>query len=142
VVCVQRLSARARLDEHSGAIAHAQAEAVAGDESWARWVEEYQRGEALVVCIELTLAYSDDEPRELRSCTRGVFVESDLHAPKVEQQIAELVAGDLADLAEELVVRGYELDVDELGEMYVHVELDLELRERLERARTPLSAGT
>jgi hypothetical protein len=34
-------------------------------------------------------------------------------------------------IADELIARGHDVDRYELGEMYVHVELDLEVRRRL-----------
>jgi hypothetical protein len=65
----------------------------------------------------------------------GFFVENHVHAPKVEQQIAELASGDLAALAAEFAERGHDIDLHELGAMYVHVELAPELRRRvLDRA--------
>jgi hypothetical protein len=53
VVCVQRLSARAVLDDSPAALTHAKALADAGDESWEEWVAEYHRGDALIVRLEL-----------------------------------------------------------------------------------------
>ncbi len=109
-------------------MAHAQAEAAAGDESWGQWVEEFQRGDALILRLELTLEISD---AVVRGSTNGLFVENDVHAPKVEQQVAELASGDFAALAGTLAARGHDIDVYELCEMYIHVELDPEVRRRL-----------
>jgi hypothetical protein len=144
VLSVQRLSAHARLDDSPGALVHAEAEATAGDESWQQWVEEFQRGEALILRLELTLEIADREPRVLRSTGGGFFVETDPHAPKVEQQIAELAAGDFAVLARELTALGHDLDIHELGEMYVHVELHEDVLRELaaRRAREPASPRT
>ncbi len=133
---VQRLSARARLDDSPEALAHARAEAAAGDESWEQWVAEYERGEALIIQLELTISYTAGEAQELGTCSRGLFVESDGHPAKVEQQIAELASGDFVELAKQLVARGHQIDVYDLGEMYVHVELDGDLRRCLETRRT------
>jgi hypothetical protein len=129
VVSVQRLSARAVLDDSPAVLAHAKELAAAGDESWEQWVAEYQRGDALIVRMELTLEVSDGEV--LTASRDGFFVENHVHAPKVEQQIAELASGDLATLAAEFAERGHKLDLDELGSMYVHVELAPELRRRV-----------
>jgi hypothetical protein len=133
VVSVQRLTAHVLLDDSSAALAHAKAEAEAGDEPWTQWLTEYERGEALAVRLELTLKVANGEEETLNASTPGFFIERDLHAPKVEQQIAEVAAGDFAELANELAARGYDIGVYELSEMYVHVELDPELRSRLER---------
>jgi len=132
VVSVQRLSVRALLDESPAILAHAEALAAAGDESWEQWVAEYQRGDALIVRMELTLEVSDTTGEVLTASREGFFVENHGHAPKVEQQIAELASGDLAALAAEFAERGHDLDLHELGAMYVHVELAPELRRRVQ----------
>jgi hypothetical protein len=131
MVLVQRLSARASLDDSPAALAHARAQAEAGDESWEQWVAEYQRGEALIVRLELSLEVADGTGEVLKASRDGFFVENHVHAPKVEQQIAELASGDLSILAAELAQRGHALDLRELGTMYVHVELDQEVRRRV-----------
>jgi hypothetical protein len=131
MVSVQRLCARAVLDESAGALAHAQALADAGDESWGQWVAEYQRGDALIVRLELRLEFADGTDEVLTIDKNGFFVENHSHVPQLEQQIAELASDDLADLAGELARRGHAVDAQELGAMYVHVELDPELRRRL-----------
>jgi len=69
-------------------------------------------------------------------CRRdGFFVENHTHAPKLEQQIAELASGDLTALAAEFARRGHQIDLHEMAGMYVHVDLDADLRRRVhERA--------
>jgi hypothetical protein len=136
VVSVQRLSVRALLDESPAILSHAEALAADGDESWEQWVAEYQRGDALIVRMELTLEVSDVGGEVLTASRGGFFVENHVHAPKVEQQIAELASGDLAALAAEFAERGHELDLQDLGAMYVHVELDPELRQRVQERAT------
>ena len=131
VVSVQRLSARAVLDDSPGTLAHAESQAAAGDESWEQWVAEYHRGEALILRLELTLQVGDGGGERITASTPGFFVENHPHAPKVEQQIAELAAGDLTELASELAERGHTVDLHELAAMYVHVELDTGVRRRL-----------
>lgn len=138
VVSVQRLSVLALLDESPAILAHAQALAADGDESWEQWVAEYQRGDALIVRLELMLEISNGRSEVLTASRDGFFVENNIHAPKVEQQIAELASGDLATLAAEFAQRGHELDLHDLGAMYVHVELAPELRRRVEN-RAPAS---
>jgi hypothetical protein len=129
---VQRLSVRALLDESPAALAHAEAQAADGDESWEQWVAEYQRGDALIVRLELTLEVSDGTGEVLTASRDGFFVENHVHAPKVEQQIAELASGDLTALAAEFAARGHDIDLHELGMMYVHVDLAPELRRRVQ----------
>ena len=136
MVSVQRLSARAVLDDSPAALGHAKTLAAAGDESWEQWVAEYHRGDALIVRLELTVELAGAGDSEVLSVAKdGFFVENHLHAPQLEQQIAELASGDLAGLAEELAQRGHRIDVHELVQMYIHVELDPELRSRLHLSR-------
>jgi hypothetical protein len=106
-VSVQRLLAHARLDDSPTAPAHAKAEAASGDESWARWVEEFQRGDALILRLELTLEITD---AVVRGSADGLFVENDIHAAKIERQIAELASGDFAALAGKLAESERALD--------------------------------
>ena len=129
VVSVQRLSVRALFDDSRAALAHAEAQAAAGDESWEQWVTEYRRGDALIVRLELALVLAGGTCETVTASRDGFFVENHADAPKVE--LAELASGDLTALAAELAERGHELDAHELDTMYVHVELDAEVRRRL-----------
>ena len=140
---MQRLSARARLDESPAALSHATARAESGDESWEQWLAEYRRGDALILRLELTLELAGDGNEVLRTSTDGLFVENHVHAPKVEQQIAELASGDFAALAGQVVRRGRDLDVHGISAMYVHVELDPDVQHRVRdrRAVPPVGPG-
>jgi hypothetical protein len=128
---VQRLSVRASLDDSAAALASAEAHAAAGDESWEQWVAEYRRGEALIVRLELTVKIDGVSDEVLAASTNGYFVENNRHAPKLEQQIAELAADNLAALAAQFAERGHDLDLQALSSMYVHVELAPEVLERV-----------
>lgn len=130
-MAVHRLSARARLDESPTALSHAKARAESGDESWEQWLVEYRAGDALIVRLELTLEITGEANDVLTRSRDGFFVENHADTPKVEQQIAELASGDFAEMAGELVGRGRDVDMQELGAMYVHVELDPGVRRRL-----------
>jgi hypothetical protein len=140
VVSVQRLWAHARLDDSPESLARAEAEAADGDESWAQWVAEYQRGDALLVRLDLRIELAGEADDVVGSTIEGLFVERAAHPPKVERQIAELASGDFVALADELLARGHEVDRYELGEMYVHVELDQDVRRRVAAGTTASSA--
>ena len=124
MVAVNRLSARARLDESPAALSHAKARAESGDESWEQWLAEYRAGDALILRLELTLEITGERNDVVTIARNGFFVENHTHTPKVEQQIAELASGDFAAMAGELAGRGHGVDLQELAAMYVHVELD------------------
>ena len=126
---VQRLTAYARLDETSPILAFARSEAELGDESWAQWVSEFDRREAVIVRLDLTIEISEGAPGELRGSTRGFFVERTISAPTLEQQIAEVARDELVAMA-----RGnadwpdHQIDPAELETGYIDVELDDDLR--------------
>ena len=128
---MQRLSAYARLDESEAPLSQAKAQAAEGDESWEQWVAEYQRGEALILRLDLTMEVNDGADQVISTTRDGFFVENHVDAPRVERQIAELASGDFAALSADLASRGHEVRADELGELYVHVELDDNVRRRL-----------
>jgi hypothetical protein len=141
---VQRLQARARLDDPAPALARAAAEAESGDESWAEWIAEYERGEAVIIRLDVSLEVSDGAEERIEVENRGVWIEKDHHPAKIEQQVAELASKDYATLVGRLSERGHELDRRELGEMYVHVELADDLRAALsdpDRARRDRRIG-
>ena len=93
---------------------------------------EFERGDALVVRLEVCLFPDEIEPDVITTTNRGVFVEKEVHPAKFEQQIAELVSKDYPLVAEELRARGHQLDMLDLAEMYVHVELDPRLLDSLQ----------
>jgi hypothetical protein len=134
VLSVQRLSAYARLDESAAALAQAKAQAAEGDESWEQWVAEYQRGEALILRLDLTMKIDDGSEKVITVTRDGFFVENHVDAPRVERQIAELASDDFAALSADLARRGHKVGPDELGQLYVHVELDDDVRRRLGRS--------
>jgi hypothetical protein len=96
---------------------------------------EYRRGDALILRLELTLELAGDGAEVFRSSSDGLFVENHVHAPQVEQQIAELASEDLASLAGQLARSGRDLDLHRIGAMYVHVELDPDVHRRLRGGR-------
>ena len=125
---VRRVSAIARLDDPRETLARAQADAESGDESWGRWVAEYGQGEAIVVWLEVEVELAGIEAEVLTTANHGVFVETALHPPKVEQQIAEIATKDFESLARKLNDRGHEIECHDLAQMYVHVELADDVR--------------
>jgi hypothetical protein len=79
---VQRLSARAYPNDGRAALANAEAKGAAGDESWQQWVAEYQKGEALILNLDLRVELSGGETVE--ESISGLFVENHADAPRVE----------------------------------------------------------
>jgi hypothetical protein len=131
VLTIERLLVRAALDDPTAALERALAEASSGDESWQQWVAEYRRGEALIVRLDVTLEVSDSERRTIELSNDRIFIEADVHPPKVERQIADVVSADFPALARELSSLGHDLAADDLCELHVHVELAEDLRAAL-----------
>jgi hypothetical protein len=122
---IERLEVRASLDDPRPALDHARAKAAAGDGSWAQWVAEHTHGEALSVRLDVKIVAMGHAREVIETSTRGVFVETDVHPPRLEQQIAELAREDVPAITARLAERGHDVD---LAQMYLHVELDPQLR--------------
>lgn len=128
---IQRLHARVSLDDPAPALARAEAEAERGDDDWREWLEDYGRGDALVVRLELWAEFETDRPHRLRVEDRGIWVETQSDPPKLEAQIAELVASDFDLVCSQLRAHGFHCAPTDLAGMYVHVELLADLRRTL-----------
>jgi hypothetical protein len=135
---VERIDVRAGLDDPVPALARATLEAAAGDQSWADRATQFELGEALIVRVDVSVLAVGSGRDEIETTIRGVFVENDAHPPKLEQQIAEVARTKLPLVAERLRDLGHSVGVVELDEMYVHVELERQLRDAL---RTGRAAG-
>jgi hypothetical protein len=127
MLTIERIVVTARLDDPAPALDRAKREAAAGDESWEQWVSEYRRGEALIVALDVAVEAENGGHRRVEVTNRGVFVEADVHPPKVERQIYEIVCDDFSMLAGELAELDRRLEHRDLCEMYVHVELAADL---------------
>jgi hypothetical protein len=127
-----QLHARVTLDDPERTLAEAEAAAAEGDESWEQWLAEYHRGEALIVRLEFSVEFSAGERDVVRVANPGVFIEKHPDPPMVEQQIAEVASKDFPFIARDLTARGHPIDEGALSEMYVHVELEDDVRRALE----------
>lgn len=134
---LERIAAYARLDsDPEEELARAREASEAGDESWDRWIEEVESGDALLVELFITADVRDHaDVHRLRGHNRAVWLENDAHPPKVEEQIREIASKDFGSLSRALEGRGVELSPEELTQMFVHVELGDDLRERLAARR-------
>lgn len=132
---VERITACARLSDPAELLSYAREAADAGDESWQQWVEEFERGDALVVALELSVELANGETEELHASTRAFFVDSAVAPPHVERQVAEVAYEELVVLVrDQLSARGHPSDLLDCAPMYVHVELDAEVRRSLSGA--------
>src|SRR4051812_30061744 len=123
---IRAIRCRAELDD-SPALDEARATAADGDESWQQWVDEYDRGRALVLKLEVTIAYDDgDEIEETATVNRGIWVEASPHPPAVAGQLEEIVAKDYNVLGARLRDEGMDVSPDELADMHVEVDMSMD----------------
>lgn len=139
---VERITACARLSDPAELLSYAREAADAGDESWQQWVQEFERGDALVVALELSVELANGATDELHASTRAFFIDCAVPTPHVERQIAEVAYEELVVLVrDQLSERGHPSDLLDCAPMYVHVELDREvhrsLSETAQRASSP-----
>ena len=125
VVLIRRLTVHASEDPQTLPVEEAWNEASAGDGNWREMLIQLQRGDAAIVELR-TLAdvEVDGVPERIEIVNHGVWVERDLHPPKIEEQVRELAYKDVAPLHKALLERGVDLPEDELSEMFFHVEVD------------------
>jgi hypothetical protein len=133
MLTIERVRVQAALDDPVDALERASSEAAAGDRSWQRWIEEYDSGAAVIVRLDVVVETDGDQQRTLRLSNRGVFLEAHADPPRVESQIAEVVAKDYGPLAAELSRLGRGITPDELADMFVHIELADDLRAALQQ---------
>lgn len=123
---IRRLSVRASPDTTSGSvIAEAQQHARAGDPAWRDWLVRVDRGDAAIVQL-LTSAEIDvcGVRDRIEVVNHGVWIERDAHPPKIEEQIREIAYKDVRPLHDALLVRGIDVPVREMEDMFFHVEID------------------
>lgn len=130
---IHRLIAHVSIDtDPEPALAEARAAAAGGDDDLERWLDEYERGTALLVRITTSLEFSSgDENHQVQATNHGVFLERHRDAPKVEQEVAEVVAKDYGPIAGACRRHGHPVTEDDLDYMYVHVELGGDARRAL-----------
>jgi hypothetical protein len=134
MLTIERLLVTVALDDPAEALRRAREAADAGDESWAQWINDYDRGEALVVRLDVTVEADDGQRRTIEVANRGVFIEADAHAPKVERQVSDIVSKDFEVLTRELSKLDRRFDEWDLDEMYFHVELGRDVVATLRRS--------
>lgn len=128
---LERFGVRAMLSNGDQLVA-TQAAADAGDESWAQWLAEHARGEALLLSLRVTADYTrPDDHGQVALMNAGVWVENDPHPPAVEEQVRELVFKDVALLSAQLAEHGVKVTEEALARMYVRVELAPDVRAAL-----------
>lgn len=122
---IRALVCRAHLDNVEPELRRARARAAAGDESWTRWVADFDDGCALILCLELSPSIDDNNGFRWPTIrNRDVWVERNRHPAVVAGQVQEAVSKDFEELAAELRSGGIEdVTASDLAMMYIEVQL-------------------
>lgn len=128
---IQRLVLRATLEDPDRELERAREAAGLGDESWERWLRDYERGTAVIARAEVRAQYEcEGRASVVATELTGIWLESSVHPPELEAQLQEIAPGAFIELERALCAAGAaEPDVD-LSGMLVHVEVDADLRRR------------
>jgi hypothetical protein len=130
---VRSITCRADLDDAAPEIDQAREQARAGDVSWKQWVDEYDAGRALVLRLQVTISFDeDDQIEEVETVNRGIWVEASEHPPAIAGQLEDVVAKDFNMLSAQLGERGLDVPASELAEMHTRVELSADLLRTLD----------
>jgi hypothetical protein len=125
---ITRLSVLASADLGDTALREAQRRSRHGDESWAEWVARLRAGEALIVRLRTRVEYhSAAATGFVEVVNHGIWIDRDVHVPKIEEQIREIAYKDTRPLHEALQRRDIDIPEAELEEMFFHVELSPDL---------------
>jgi hypothetical protein len=101
-MAVRKITCGVRLGDPTEQLAHARQRAAGGDESWGRWVEEYEAGDALILTLDVAVILDGVSASPARVTNRGVWIEKNIHAPLVAGQVQQAVTKDFNLLAARL----------------------------------------
>ena len=125
---VTRLSVLASPDHGDLALREALRRSRDGDESWAEWVARLRDGRALIVRLRTRAEYrSEDGTGSVEVVNHGIWIDHDVHVPKIEEQIREIAYKDTRPLHDALRCRDIDVPEAEIEEMFFHVELSPDL---------------
>ncbi len=125
---IVRLAVEAAPDHSDLAVPEAMRRARDGDESWGEWVARLEDGEAVVVRLRTRVEFElDGNLAAIEVTNHGVWIDCDIHLPKVEEQVREIAYKDVRPLHDALRDHGVDVPEDELAQMFFHVELSGEL---------------
>jgi len=129
---IRAIKCHADLDD-SPALNEARANAAEGDESWQQWVDEYDRGRALILRLEVAIAFDDgDGIDETHMVNQGIWIEVSPHPPAVAGQLEEIVSKDFNVLGARLRDEGIDVSPTDLADMHVEVDMSMDVLRALE----------
>lgn len=130
---IKSLTARACLAEPGSEVGEARARAEAGDGDWQEWIDQFDRGEAALIDIRVTvsLEFDDGTVEHVSADDYQVWMHLSQHPPVVAGLVAEISSKDLGLLTARIRELGHDITATELDDMYVTVELADDLLEAL-----------
>ncbi|HZU40957.1 MAG TPA: hypothetical protein VE992_07880 [Solirubrobacteraceae bacterium] len=135
---VQEVAARAWLANPGRELSEARDRAEDGDPDWTAWVDEFDRGEAILadLAVSVTVRLEDGSAETAAVENHGIWLPVAVHPPALAAMVAEIASKDFDVLATRIAKVGARITANELGEMHVAVELDQTL---LSVLRPPVS---
>src|SRR4051812_23013450 len=126
---VEGLAAQARLDDVEQALGRARS-AAGSDPEWEEFKSEVEAGDILSLVLEVSVSATDEDGDEFTvgRVNQDVWVAAPTHPPELEEAVREISSKDFGELSSDLGERGLDVSAADLGEMYVSVTLDDELR--------------
>jgi len=123
---IHAVAARAWLGDPRSELLQARLRADDGDPDWRQWVDEYDRGEATLVDIEVSVTFgrSDGSTETVATVNHGIWLQVGVHPPVAAALVAEIAPKDFDYLAARIQELGEPVDVIELEQMYIDVALD------------------
>jgi hypothetical protein len=124
-VVIRSLTAQALLANPGSELDGARERAAAGDADWALWVEEFDRGEATLIDmrVSLTVELDDASVHTITAENHQVWMQLAEHPPIVAALVADMSGKDFDFLAGRVGKLGGQVSIHELDQMYVAVEL-------------------
>ena|SRR5947209_8617137 len=122
---VREVAARAWLAQPEHELDQARRRARDGDPDWQLWVEEFDRGEAALadMRVSLTVELDGGSSQTVATENHSIWLQIALHPPALAAVIAEISSKDFEALTARLEKLGHTVPVAELEGMYVSVEI-------------------
>jgi hypothetical protein len=124
-MAIRSVSARAWLAEPGEEVERVRDLADRGDPDWRQWLDEYDRGEAALVDIGVSVAFepADGSLDTVTVENHGVWIELVADPAVLEAVLAEISTKDFDELAKRICDLGHPTTVRELERMQVSVEI-------------------
>ena len=137
---VRQVAARAWLAHPEREVDQARQRADAGDPDWRLWVEEFDRREAALMDIRVSVRVQldDGSSETVEVDNHSIWLELRVQPPVLAAVIAEICSKDFEVLADRIGQLGGSITVPELEEMHVAVEI----ADNLLAALRPPATGT